>query len=156
MRILKYLLLAAIIGVSAQAMSQTGRNVTVPKMYIFGFAASFNDSIVHFTEIQELDSVWIDHKLKLMAGREHYSNQLREYLTDNLHMPHRTCVVMYNQNRQKLEKEYLKMKYIYMTGQKKAKKEKKQGNVVSHNDLRIITTNEFKFRLVDMSGPTNE
>ena len=157
MRLLRYILLTAAVIVSAHTMSLTAKNVTVPKMYMFGFAASFNDSIVHFTEIQELDSVWIDQKLKLMAGRENYSYQLRDYLTDKRQMPHRTCVILYNQDRQKLEKEYLKMKRIYTTGKKKAKKKKKnQENIVSHNDLRLITTEEFKFRLVDMSGPTDE
>ena len=70
-------------------------------------------------------------------------------------MPHRTCVVVYNQDRLKLEKEYLKMKRIYTTGKKKVKK-KDQDKVQSHNDLRLLPSADFKFQLVDMSGPTNE
>ena len=37
-----------------------------PKMYIFGFSASFKNSIVYFTDIQELDSAWIDTKTKFL------------------------------------------------------------------------------------------
>lgn len=38
------------------------KNKCVPKVYVFGLAASFNDSIVYLTNIQELDSAWIDDK----------------------------------------------------------------------------------------------
>ncbi len=155
MKLLKYFVLATLFMMSAQTTSLTAKNVTVPKMYVFGFAASFNDSIVHFTDIQALDSVWIDHKTQFMVGRENYSYQLRDYLADKLQMPHRTCVVIYNQDRQKLEKEYLKMKRIYTYGKKKLKK-KDKGIVQSHNELRLLPSSEFSFRVVDMSGPTNE
>jgi hypothetical protein len=156
MKTLKYMMLTALIVASAQTMSITAKNITVPKMYMFGFAASFNDSIVHFTDIQTLDNVWIDQKTEFLAGRENYSYQLRDFLADKQQMPHRTCVVIYNQNRQKLEKEYLKMKRIYTTGQKKAKKKKNNSNIQSHNELRMLPASEFNFCVVDMSGPTNE
>ena len=94
--------MAVLLSVSAFATVATAKNVAVPHMYMFGFAASFNDSIVHFTEMQAVDSVWIDSKTKFMAGRENYSYQLRDYLADKAQMPHRTCAVFYNQDRQKL------------------------------------------------------
>ena len=157
MKQLRYLTMAVLLSVSAFATVATAKNVVVPKMYMFGFAASFNDSIVHFTEIQAVDSVWIDSKTKFMAGRENYSYQLRDYLADKAQMPHRTCVVFYNQDRQKLEKEYLKMKRIYTTGKKKVKKKDKDNdNVKSNNELRTISSAEFKFNVVDMSGATDE
>ena len=157
MKIIKYIMLTATIIVSAQFTSVQAKNTTVPKMYMFGFAASFNDSIVHFTDIQTVDSVWIDQKTQFMLGRENYSYQLRDYLADKLQMPHRTCVVIYNQDRQKLEKEFLKMKRIYTTGKKKVKKKDRDNdNVKSNNELRTISSAEFKFNVVDMSGATDE
>ena len=51
---------------------------------MFGFSASFNDSIVYFTTIQEVDSVWFTQKKNMLAGRSNYSNQLREYCNDKL------------------------------------------------------------------------
>lgn len=147
--------MAAFVVISAQVTSLSAKNITVHKMYMFGFAASFNDSIVHFTEIQELDSVWIDQKLKLLSGRENYSYQLRDFMADKLQMPHRTCVVFYNQDRQKLEKEFLKMRRIYTTGKKKVKK-KDKGQARTNNEIHDIRLSEFQFRIVDMSEPTNE
>lgn len=155
MRIVKYFMLIALFIASAHAMSLTAKNITVPKMYMFGFAASFNDSIVHFTDIQTLDNVWIDQKTHFLLGRENFSYQLRDFLADKMLMPHRTCVVIYNQDRQKLEKEYLKMKRIYTTGKKKIKK-KDQGKIQSHNELRMLPSEQFTFQVVDMSGQTNE
>ena len=155
MRILRYITLTALVVISAQATSLSAKNIVVPKMYMFGFAASFNDSIVHFTEIQSVDSVWIDHKYKLMLGRENYSYQLRDYMTDKLHMPHRTCVVFYNQDRQKLEKEFLKMRRIYTTGKRKVKK-KDNGQVRTSNEIHDIRLSEFQFKTVDMRGPEEE
>lgn len=155
MRIVRYFMLTALFIASAHAMSLSAKNITVPKMYMFGFAASFNDSIVHFTDIQALDNVWIDQKTQFMLGRENYSYQLRDFLADKQQMPHRTCVVIYNQDRQKLEKEYLKMKRIYTTGKKKIKK-KDQGKIQSHNELRMLPSETFTFQVVDMSGKTNE
>lgn len=155
MRIVKYFMLIALFIASAHTMSLTAKNITVPKMYMFGFAASFNDSIVHFTDIQTLDNVWIDQKTHFLLGRENFSYQLRDFLADKMQMPHRTCVVIYNQDRQKLEKEYLKMKRIYTTGRKKIKK-KDQGKIQSHNELRMLPSEQFTFQVVDMSGQTNE
>ena len=56
------------------------KNKCVPKIYAFGFAASFNDSTVYFTEIHEVDSVWINEKNKFLLNRNDYSNQLKGYL----------------------------------------------------------------------------
>ena len=155
MRTLRYLTLTALVVISAQVKSLSAKNIAVQNMYMFGFAASFNDSIVHFTDIQKLDSAWIDHKLKLMAGRENYSYQLRDYMADKLKMPNRTCVVFYNQDRQKLEKEYLKMRRIYTTGKKKVKK-KDKGKVKTNNEIHDIKPSDFQFRIVDMSEQTYE
>ena len=97
MKQLRYLLLTLLVIMSANV---SAKGMVEPKMYMFGFAASFNDSIVHFTEIQTVDSVWVDQRTKLMLGRENYSNQLRDFMTDKQQMPNRTCVVFYNRDRQ--------------------------------------------------------
>ena len=45
--------------------------------YMFGVVTSFNDSVVYFTEIQRLDSTWINTKNNFLYSREYYSFQLR-------------------------------------------------------------------------------
>jgi len=131
-----YLLLAvALLGTT----TASARKVKVPKMYMFGFAAAFTDTIVHFTPVQELDSVWIESKNNFLQKREAYSYQLRSYLSENEQMPQRTCVVVYAQDRKKLEKKYQKMKKLYTTS--------KDG--LAHYDVRYIEGNKFHFQYVD-------
>ena len=73
----------------------------VPKVYIFGFSASFKNPVVYLTDIQELDSAWIDSKTKFLLGRDTYSTQLKEYLTQSVNDSHRTCVVMFSTEKAK-------------------------------------------------------
>lgn len=124
----------------------TAKKTVVPRMYMFGFAASFGDTIVHFTDIQSVDSVWVEGKNGFLLGREMYSGQMRDYLTDKEQMPHRTCVVYYDLQRQRLEKKLLKMRRLYGVG--------RDGNV--HYDMRHLADADFRFSVVDMSDPVEE
>lgn len=78
-----------------------GKEKTV---YAFGVAASFNDSIVYYTEIQVLDSVKLD-KNGFLPKRELYTYQLKNYLEYNLQKPDYTCMIYFSENKGKLEKE---------------------------------------------------
>ena len=142
----RYLPVLAIMMVSAIFTASTlqAKNVVAPQMYMFGFAASFNDTIVHFTEIQQVDSTWTDQKGKFLLGRDNYSFQLRDYLANKMKMPNRTCVVVFNKNKKKLEKHYLKMKRQYANPK------------VNGFDVRIISTQDFTFRPINMSPLTEE
>ena len=110
----------------------------VEKMYMFGMAAAFTDTIVHFTNIQIVDSVWIESKNNFLLDRDVYSNQLRTFLRDKQQSPNRTCIVFYSTKREKLEKKYQKMKRLYG-------KDKKG---VEHFDVRYIMDTDFKFQPV--------
>jgi len=117
----------------------------VPKIYMFGVAASFTDTIVHFTDIQEVDSAWINTKNKFLLERQAYSYQLRDYLDQILQMPHRTCIVFYSLKKEKLEKKYQKMKNLYTKS--------KDGKM--HFDLRQLDQAQFQFKTVS-STPDQE
>lgn len=136
-RFLRYAFIAVVMLVASTA---TAKKVVVPKMYMFGFAASFNDTIVHFTEIQEVDSVWVDSKTEFLAGREQYSAQLQQYLS-NQQMPNRTCVVIYDKNRKKAEKKYLKLRRLYVVPKK---------GQPQRYEVRFID-DKFRFKSSDMS-----
>ena len=129
----------AIALMAAGTMKVQAQDIKVPQAYMFGFVASFNDSTVYFTNIQQVDSVWVTKKKKFLAGRNQYSNQLREYFAQQRNMPNRTCVVVANVDRKKLEKKYIKMKNKYLVKSKKP------------YDVRNISENDFKFEAVDMS-----
>ncbi len=81
-------------------------------VYVFGLAASFNDSIVYYTEIQILDSVSLD-KEGFLPRRELYSYQLKNYLEYELKKPNYTCMIYFSENKKKLEKEAVKVKANY-------------------------------------------
>ena len=137
-----YYIIGAVLSLALLLPSLSAARVKVePTMYMFGFAASFNDTIVHFTEIQAVDSVWYDTKSKFMLGREHYSTQLRNHLADR-DRPARTSIVFFDKKAKRLQKKYLKMKKLY-AGTKKSK---------SHNDIREIGGNEFQFMSVNMDN----
>ena len=128
----RYILLALILLTLCQGM--TAKNKTVQKVYMYGFSASFQDSVVYFTDIQELENVPVAERTDFLYGRDSYSNQLRDYFTGK-NQPFRTCVVSYAFDRKHIEKKYLKMKSKYT----------KKGNF----DVRYLKTDEFKFNKVE-------
>ena len=107
MRLFRYTLLMMIM-VTFTATKTSAKPIVTPKAYMFGFIANFSDSLVYFTDIQTVDSVWYDHKTKFLMDRSTYSNQLRQYFANTLNMPHRTCIVVFALTRKEIEKKYLK------------------------------------------------
>lgn len=81
-------------------------------VYAFGVAASFNDSIVYYTEIQELDSVSLD-KNGFLPKRDLYSYQLKNYVEYDLKKSDYTCMIYFSESKKKLEKEAIKVKGKY-------------------------------------------
>ena len=139
MRLIKPLMIAIAL-MAAGTMKVQAQDVKVPQAYMFGFVASFNDSTVYFTNIQQVDNAWVTKKKQFLAGRSQYSNQLREFFANKRNMPNRTCVVVANVDRKKLEKKYIKMKNKYLANSKKP------------YDVRSISETDFKFEPVDMSN----
>lgn len=80
-----------------------GAKVKLSSVYLYGFAATFNDSTVYFTEIQHLDSVGIDSKTKFLYHREDYSAQLQDYL-ESQGTPNATCITSFSTNKKEAEK----------------------------------------------------
>ena len=138
MRFFKHITLAVAL-LAASTLPLSAKSTQASKAYMFGFSASFNDSIVYFTDIQEVDSVWTNGRSHFLAGRNQYSYQLREYFTMKLGMARRTCVVVSSLKRKDVEKKYAKMKKQYI--------EKKAGKF----DVRFLSAEDFRFVAVDMS-----
>ena len=136
-----YTLLAVALIAMCTAQGTSAKRVVVPQMYMFGFAASFSDTIVYFTDIQQVDSTWIDTKNNFLQSRDVYAAQLRTFLGGKKGLSHRTCVVYYNTKRSKIEKKYLKMRQLYTQG--------KDGQ--QHFDIRFLDNGEFRFKPIDLS-----
>lgn len=147
MKLKRYIITIAVMMATLLPTTASAQNVVTPKLYMFGFAASFNDTIVHFTDIQTLDSVWVNKKTNFLLARDVYSNMLRNYLATQ-QQPYRTCVVFYDRKLKKLQKKYLKMKKLY-EGSKRSK-------VKNNNDIRIIPTSDFKFTVINLGVPIEE
>lgn len=105
----KYIL-TLVLAIATLSLSAANR---AKKVYMFGFAASFNDSTVCFTNIQTVDSAYIDSKTNFLYSRENYSNQLRDYLT-NHNFPTPTCVTVFALTQKDIEKKYARMRNKYI------------------------------------------
>ena len=91
-------------------------------MYMAGVSASFTDSLIYFTDVQFVDSVVLD-KNKLLPLRELYSEQLEDYLENNLGLKDRTCFIYFDYKKEKVEKSIKKMKAKYLKDGKAVLKE---------------------------------
>ena len=141
MKLQRYITIAAFILAAIIPTTSQAKGIAPQRIYMFGFAASFNDTIVHFTNIQTVDSAWIDGKTHFLLGRQFYSTMLRDYLNKN-QLPYRTSVVFYDKNLKKLQKKYIKMKKMYLGTDKKVK---------NHNLVKDIVESDFKFTAVNMN-----
>lgn len=128
----------ALMATMLSSTEMSAKQKIVPKIYMYGFSASFNDSIVYFTDMVEVDSAWIDSKSNFLLGRENYSLQLKNYLADKVKSPNRTCIVVYNKKKSNLAKDYAKLKKMYAGKGKKT------------YDIKIIASNDFTFKPIDM------
>ena len=138
MKIFKYILLALLLA-GALPQEMEAKRIKVPQMFMFGFSASFQDSIIYMTDVQEVEGAWYETKSKFLLGRQHYSYQLKDFLANTRQQPNRVCVVMFALTRKEAEKKFIKLRKEYTV---KAK---------GKYDVRYLTTTDFKFQPVDMS-----
>lgn len=100
------------------------------KLYMYGVVTSFNDSTIYFTDIMEIDSVWVDSKTGFLYSRNNYSYQLRNYIR-NKGVAYPTCVTSYAKKRKDIEKKYSKLKKKYINSKAL--------------NIKYIPANEFRY-----------
>lgn len=110
-------------------------------VYVYGFAASFNDSTVYFTDIQSIESAWLYEKTNFLYGRDMYSYQLRDYLKQE-NIPYPTCVTSFATTKEKAEKHLLKFRKKYLN----------KGNY----NIKYLNSSEFKYTPVTPDEETLE
>ncbi len=137
MRYLKYIVLTLFVCV---AMGAEAKTVKARHMYIFGFAASFKDSVVYMTEIQDVQGALYDTKTKFLLGRDSYSDQLKTYFKEKMKLSDRVCMVMFSTSKKKAEKKYLKLRKKYVGNKKRP----------STYEVRYVTTQDFEFETVSL------
>lgn len=102
-------------------------------VFVYGFAASFNDSTVYFTDVQQLDSAYIDSKTKFLYSRENYSYQLRDYL-DKLGFKNATCTTSFATTKKEAEKKYLALRKKYLEG--------------GHYNINYLKEQDFRYHAI--------
>ena len=112
MKIFKYILLALLLA-GALPQEMEAKRIKVPKMFMFGFSASFQDSIIYMTDVQEVEGAWYETKSKFLLGRQHYSYPLNDFLANTRQQPNRVCVVMFALTRKEAEKKFIKLRKEY-------------------------------------------
>ena len=113
MKDIRILFGVALVFVVCSAFSfKKGKEGKEKAVYAFGVAASFNDTVVYFTDIQVLDSVKLD-KGGFLPKRDLYTYQLKNYLEYDLKSLDYTCMIYFSENKKKLEKEAAKVKSKY-------------------------------------------
>lgn len=137
MKYLKYIVLTLLVCV---AMGAEAKTIKARHMYVFGFAASFKDSVVYMTEIQDVQGAMYDTKTKFLLGRDSYSDQLKTYFRETMQMPNRVCMVMFSTSKKKAEKQYLKLRSKYLNDKKHT----------SSYEVRYVTMQDFKFEPVGL------
>lgn len=134
MKTTKYILTLCMLLLAMNTFAKSGS--VKKEVYMFGFSASFNDSLIYFTPIQKVNAYIKNDKTHFLQSRDQYSYQLKNYF-ENRGQLHRTCVTMYSLKKDKAEKMYRKMKEKYTV------KSKNKFDVVYLND------NDFKFTTVE-------
>lgn len=77
-------------------------------VYAFGVSISLMDSTIYYTQIQTLDSVYLD-KSGFLPYRDTYAYQLKNYLEIDKGLSNRTCMIFFNENMKKINKEFNKL-----------------------------------------------
>ena len=107
------ILLTAVVTVEARtpktpkskpAKSEKSKKVKVAKppklksrtVWLCGVAFSETDSVAYVTELQKMDSLYLDSRNNFLADRQMYSQQLNAYLEDSLGCRHMMPAILHS------------------------------------------------------------
>lgn len=104
MRILKVLTALLLVVMLSSAGVVKKKDTAV---YLYGVSSSFSDTVVYFTEIQQLDIELA--KGGVLPEMHNYSSQLENYIGVMKDKPHQTAATFYSTKKNSLEKERTKL-----------------------------------------------
>ncbi len=115
--------------------------VYVPtQLYMFAFGRSFNDSIVYISDLQTVDSTWLDNRHGFLYSRSTYSYQFKNYMSE-LGVENPTTCVIFSAKLKKAEKAYLKLK-------------KKYTKTPGEWEVNFVSINDFAFEAISVIDDT--
>lgn len=121
------ILLIAVAAITILAASAKPRQ---QRVYMFGVARSFTDSVLIMTDLQAIDVYIMPNGF--LADRSLYSLQLNNHLVVRQQREHMTCAVFFDKNKAKAEKKYQKLRKNY-----------RQRQAVT---LQSLGVDEFRFK----------
>lgn len=116
--------------VSTLAFASNKKDDEPKPAHLFGVGISLTDSTAFFTDIQTVDSLFLNDN-GFIDNEAEYSLQLKLYLSNRLNMPDKACAVFYDDNLKDLEKEYNKVMSKLKDG--------------GYKDFIMINRNDFTF-----------
>lgn len=125
-----------LLALTVFALTTEAKGRLEKRMFIYGFASSFKDSTVYFTDVMEVGNVWVEDKNGFVLNRADYSLQLRDYLS-GMGKADMVALVVFDNNEKKIQKKYARLKKRY------AENKKKRYNV------ETIGKQSFSFKTVD-------
>lgn len=104
-RVLLAALLLVALFITCQAYQVVPRK---QRVYMFGVASSFADSVTYITDLQAVDGYVMPNGF--LISRSLYSLQLNNFLLTNMKRENMTCVVFFSTKKAKAEKKYQKVR----------------------------------------------
>lgn len=112
MKYVKAILLALLVCSFTGAIAGKKGKAVQQKVYIFGFSASFVDSVAYLTDVMELDSATILSN-GFLAERPLYSLQLESYVQEHFNLANTTNAVFFSKKRKDMDAKHEKMNRRY-------------------------------------------
>ena len=79
-------------------------------VYICGYAVNFADSAAYVTEIQCIDTAYVESRNGFLMDRNLYSDQLNYFVKKQFGGKHYTCMVLFDKKQARLQKRVAKMR----------------------------------------------
>lgn len=113
MKIIKSISILFLLFIMTSAF--TMRKGDLKPVYVMGVSLCFGDSVVYFTDIQQIDSVRLT-KEGFLPSREGYSDQLKNYLESKDGKLNHTCITYFSEKKATLQKKASKLLKRYQNG----------------------------------------
>ena len=112
-------------------MADGGKVPKMQRVAMFGVGISFTDSVVYETEVQVLDSVWVNPGHDFLEDRTLYSLQL-QYFMEQQGVKNAVCTVLFNKSPSSLKSQWEKIR--------------KRHTQSESQRFKIVPLSEFRFR----------
>lgn len=148
MKYVKVILLALFVCSIAGVQAGKKSKAVQQKIYIFGFSASFVDSVAYLTDVMELDSATLLSN-GFLAERQLYSMQLESYVQEQFNLANSTNAVFFSKKRKDLDEKHDKMNRRYQRSANLAL------IYLGEDDFRFHTEEHIEAAEIDESGESD-